>query len=184
MFQKRVATLTTSLVSTSNKLLQATEIQEWMLKYWVLHVFITWPFLYAGFLILRLFCVNIFGFFFLRFYIFWGFRFVIPNLQKSIWTTRSFSLSKTHFLSSLLSLTELKTERHTKMGVRFFYHSSDVRSLPVDALVWVGDVEEEVVLVVLLVEAAHGGRGGRDHVVHEEEQGVLGAEGDPETEER
>ena len=50
--------------------------------------------------------------------------------------------------------------------------------LSVDALVRVGDVEEEVFLVVLLVEAAHGGRGGRDHVVDEEEEGVFGAEGD------
>ena len=54
----------------------------------------------------------------------------------------------------------------------------------VHALVRVGDVEEEVVLMVLLVEGPHGGGGGRDHVVHEEEQGVLGAEGDSETEER
>ena len=38
--------------------------------------------------------------------------------------------------------------------------------------------------MVLLVEGPHGGGGGRDHVVHEEEQGVLGAEGDSETEER
>ena len=49
----------------------------------------------------------------------------------------------------------------------------------VDALVRVGDVEEEVLLVVLLVEAAHGGGGWRDHVVDEEEEGILGPQADP-----
>ena len=33
--------------------------------------------------------------------------------------------------------------------------------------------------MVLLVEAAHGGGGWRDHVVDEEEEGVLGPEADP-----
>jgi len=44
----------------------------------------------------------------------------------------------------------------------------------VDGLVGVGDVEEVVFFVVLLVERPHGGRGGRDHVVDEKEEGVLG----------
>lgn len=44
----------------------------------------------------------------------------------------------------------------------------------VDGLVRVGDVEEVVFFVVLLVERPHGGRGGRDHVVDEKEEGVLG----------
>jgi len=43
----------------------------------------------------------------------------------------------------------------------------------VDGLVGVGDVEEVVFFVVLLVERPHGGRGGRDHVVDEKEEGVL-----------
>ena len=44
----------------------------------------------------------------------------------------------------------------------------------VDGLVRIGDVEEVVFFVVLLVERPHGGRGGRDHVVDEKEEGVLG----------
>lgn len=38
----------------------------------------------------------------------------------------------------------------------------------IDTLVRVGDVQKEVVLVVFLVEAAHGGGGRGDDVVHEE----------------
>ena len=49
----------------------------------------------------------------------------------------------------------------------------------VDRLVRVGDVEEEVFFVVLLVEGAHGGGGRWDHVVDEEEEGVLRPKADP-----
>ncbi len=49
----------------------------------------------------------------------------------------------------------------------------------VDALVRVGDVQEEVLLMVLLVEAAHRGRGRGNHIVNEKEQRVLGSEADP-----
>lgn len=39
----------------------------------------------------------------------------------------------------------------------------------IDAFVGVGDVEEEVVLVMFLIDRAHGGGCGWDGVVHEEE---------------
>ena len=45
--------------------------------------------------------------------------------------------------------------------------------LAVDALVAVGYVEEEVLVAVLLIQVIHGGRGGWDHVVDEEEQCIL-----------
>merc|ERR1719367_1310569 len=47
------------------------------------------------------------------------------------------------------------------------------------ALVRVGDVQEEVLFVVLLIECSHGGRGGRECVVDEEEECVLRPEADP-----
>lgn len=43
----------------------------------------------------------------------------------------------------------------------------------VDALVRVSDVQKEILFVVLLIEAAHGGRGRWDHIVDKEEEGIL-----------
>lgn len=51
--------------------------------------------------------------------------------------------------------------------------------LSVCAFVRVGDVKEKVLLVMLLVKGSHGGRGGRECVVDEEEECVLRPEADP-----
>ena len=48
----------------------------------------------------------------------------------------------------------------------------------VHALVGVGDVQEEVLLVVLLIKASHGCRGRGDHIVDEEEEGILRPQAD------
>lgn len=48
----------------------------------------------------------------------------------------------------------------------------------VDTLVRVGDVQKEVLLVVLLVKAAHRGGGWGDDIVYEEKQGIFGAQAD------
>ena len=53
--------------------------------------------------------------------------------------------------------------------------------LSIDTLIGISDVEKEVFLVVFLVQTAHGGGGRRDHVVHEEKQGVFGAQTEKKT---
>jgi len=52
------------------------------------------------------------------------------------------------------------------------------RLLSVNALVAVGNVQKEILLVVLLVQRAHGRARRRNDVVHEEEERVLGPQMD------
>lgn len=59
------------------------------------------------------------------------------------------------------------TRRHVDSGL-----------VAVDTLVAVGDVEEEILLVMLLIESSHGGAGRGDDVVDKEEEGILGSEVD------
>jgi len=48
----------------------------------------------------------------------------------------------------------------------------------IDGLIAVGDVEEEVLLVMVLIEGSHRRTGRRDHVIHEEEERVFGTQMD------
>jgi len=51
--------------------------------------------------------------------------------------------------------------------------------ISVDRFVRVGNVQEEILFVVLLVEGSHGGGGGWYHIVDEEKQGILWPQTDP-----
>jgi len=90
--------------------------------------------------------------------------FEIPRELKELSYTSLFSV----YLKSTSSFVVLTSTITRKLLLLLVFVCS------VDRLIRVGDVEEVVFFVVLLVERPHGGRGGRDHVVDEKEEGVLG----------
>jgi len=63
--------------------------------------------------------------------------------------------------------------------IKVHLDTSAIILTPVDGLIAVGNVEEEIFFVVFLVKRSHGGAGWWNHVVDEEEEGVLGSKVDP-----
>lgn len=49
---------------------------------------------------------------------------------------------------------------------------------PIDTFITVGNVEEKVLFMVLLIQLAHGGRGGWNDVVYKEEERILSSQVD------
>jgi hypothetical protein len=67
-----------------------------------------------------------------------------------------------------------------KFGYRIKSQRNKSRNkLAINALVGVGDVQEEIFFVVFLVNASHRGRCRRNLIVHEEEQSFFGPKMDP-----
>jgi len=84
-----------------------------------------------------------------------------------------------------MPLKALRSHLNSTVFQKSFIHTTRFGShriislLSVCAFVRVGDIKKEVLLVVLLVKGSHGGRGGRECVVDEEEECVLRPEADP-----
>merc|ERR1740128_1595610 len=55
----------------------------------------------------------------------------------------------------------------------------EMLSISVHRFIRVSNVQEEVLFVVFLVQRSHGGRGGGDHIVHEEEESVFWSQAYP-----
>lgn len=52
-------------------------------------------------------------------------------------------------------------------------------SLAIDTLIAVGHIEKIILLMVILIQLAHGSTGGRDGVIDEEEQSIFWPQVDP-----